>query len=653
MAEQIVVEISLDDKSVKQGFDRIQKSADDSAKKIGLSFKNEAASLGRIAGGAAIGGIIAQTIISGFSSAFRGIKNIVSKGIDESIQEQNAITRLNTALQGVGRFTQQASQDFQNFATQVQQTQNVADDTTLSLLSYASSFTKTNEQTKLATQAAIDFAAATGQDAQTALRQLIATQSGAVGRLGQLIPELRTLTEEQLRSGDAIDVVAEKFRGFAAQQTQTFSGSILRLNLAFGDLQQSFGDLITQSPAIIGLFNGIANVINNFRSSISSEGDPLRPLILGLVDFTAFSVSFVGAIEQITRAILIPFQVVGLSLPGVGITVLSVTTQIINALNALGLVSDNVANQVAGAYQRQVNAASAQLDLLKQNFDKVFNPDTTALNNSLAEIRGQIVLTKEALVPQDQTGGGGAGGNFLDSTKNSIDSARQSLVDFYTDLLIRNPEIQVQLATFADGINAFSGNTATQFAIAKERLTQFVQNTTAVATTFANAVKNGFEKTITDGLTRVGASLVKGGKAFDGFGLAILGTLGDIAIETGKTALFTGLAIEAVKASIGKLSGGQAIAAGIALIAFGGLLKALSGKGSASGTGSVPFGSTNDNATPVNDVSDDLSQQEVKPQTQVAINVQGNILDRRETGLEIAKIIQESFDNNDAILVRG
>lgn len=652
MAEQIVVEISLDDKSVKQGFDRIQKSADDSAKKIGLSFKNETASLGRIAGGAAIGGIIAQSIISGFSSAFRGIKNIVSKGIDESIQEQNAIVRLNTALQGVGRFTQQASQDFQNFATQVQQTQNVADDTTLSLLAYASAFTKTNEQTKLATQAAIDFAAATGQDAQTALRQLIATQSGAAGRLGQLIPELRSLTQEQLRSGDAIDIVAEKFRGFAAQQTQTFSGALLRLNLAFGDLQQSFGDLITQSPAIIGLFNGIANVINNFRSSISSEGDPLRPLILGLVDFTAFSVSFVGAVEQVTRAILIPFQIIGLSLPGIGITVLSVTTQIVSALNTLGLVSDNVANQVAGAYQRQVNAASAQLDLLKQNFDKVFNPDTTAINNSLAEIRGQIVLTKEALVPQDQAGGAG-GGNFLDSTKNSIDSARQSLADFYTDLLIRNPEIQVQLAGFADSINAFSGNTATQFAIAREKLTEFANNTNAVGKTFQTQFRAGFERTVTDGLSRVGASLVKGSSAFDGFGLAILGIMGDIAIETGKTALFTGKTIEAVKSSIAGLTGGPAIAAGIALIAFGGLLKALSGKGSASSTGSVPFGSTNDNATPVNDVSDDLSQQEVKPQTQVAINVQGNILDRRETGLEIAKIIQESFDNNDAILVRG
>jgi hypothetical protein len=41
-----------------------------------------------------------------------------------------------------------------------------------------------------------------------------------------------------------------------------------------------------------------------------------------------------------------------------------------------------------------------------------------------------------------------------------------------------------------------------------------------------------------------------------------------------------------------------------------------------------------------------------KPQTGVVINVQGNILDRRETGLELAKVLSESFDTNGTI-VRG
>ena len=35
-----------------------------------------------------------------------------------------------------------------------------------------------------------------------------------------------------------------------------------------------------------------------------------------------------------------------------------------------------------------------------------------------------------------------------------------------------------------------------------------------------------------------------------------------------------------------------------------------------------------------------------RPGTQIAVNIQGNILDRRQTGLEIAEVINEVFGTN-------
>jgi hypothetical protein len=39
--------------------------------------------------------------------------------------------------------------------------------------------------------------------------------------------------------------------------------------------------------------------------------------------------------------------------------------------------------------------------------------------------------------------------------------------------------------------------------------------------------------------------------------------------------------------------------------------------------------------------------------TEVKIEVQGNILDRKETGLELANVLQEYFDTQDGVLAKA
>jgi hypothetical protein len=175
----------------------------------------------------------------------------------------------------------------------------------------------------------------------------------------------------------------------------------------------------------------------------------------------------------------------------------------------------------------------------------------------------------------------------------------------------------------------------------------------------AEAINKSFQQGIVNSISAaaqaLGSSLVKGGKAFDNFKNLVLNIIGDMAIQIGSVLLGIGIGIDSIKLSLTTLTGGFAIAAGLALIAVGGLLKSLSsgdtgslgvggGVGTSAGGPSVGGGE-------FGAIAPDLAQKERG--TVVNVNVEGNILDRRETGLEIANIIQEQFDVNGNLIAQG
>jgi hypothetical protein len=135
----------------------------------------------------------------------------------------------------------------------------------------------------------------------------------------------------------------------------------------------------------------------------------------------------------------------------------------------------------------------------------------------------------------------------------------------------------------------------------------------------------------------------KGQSALKAFGSSILGFIGDIMIQIGTSVLGIGQAMEAIRASIVGMTGGPAIFAGIALIALGTLLKSLSGGGGESGGGGIGTGGAG-GATSTAVEQPEIEEQ--KPMTQVAINVQGDVLDSRDTGMRIVDLIKEYTDRN-------
>jgi len=106
------------------------------------------------------------------------------------------------------------------------------------------------------------------------------------------------------------------------------------------------------------------------------------------------------------------------------------------------------------------------------------------------------------------------------------------------------------------------------------------------------------------------------------------------------------------KVLLGDPSGAGLIAAGVALSILGGALKAMAG-GAGSNAGGVSAagagggggggGVGGGGISQTENGQTELAQEDKKPQTVVQVTVQGNILDRRATGLELVEIINESF----------
>jgi len=172
---------------------------------------------------------------------------------------------------------------------------------------------------------------------------------------------------------------------------------------------------------------------------------------------------------------------------------------------------------------------------------------------------------------------------------------------------------------------------------------QMEQQAAMVGTT----IKNSFVNVISQSMQSLIGNLVKGKAAFADFGKMVLALLGQMAIQIGTVLLTTGIGMLSLKF----LDPTGAIVAGLGLIAIGSILSAL-GDGGGGEMAASPNAAAADTVIASGDIYQQPTQEEERAaaQTGVQVVVQGNIFDSRETGLQIAQIINDSFDLNGTII---
>lgn len=245
-----------------------------------------------------------KTLVAG-GLGFFALGKTISSLTSAASRQQDAINNLNTALRTSGEFSKEASKDFQDYASSIQDVTKFGDEAVLEQLALAKAFGATNEQAKQVTSAAIELSAATGKSLEEATRQVSKTLGGFAGELGEVNPAIKALTAEQLKAGEAARILIEQYGGSAAAQVNTFSGAIAQTSNLFGDLQESLGRTIIENPKVIAAIKGIGEAFKSIISSINSNEGSISDFIGDAVSSLAsFAPSAVRSIKIIPQAIL-------------------------------------------------------------------------------------------------------------------------------------------------------------------------------------------------------------------------------------------------------------------------------------------------------------------------------------------------------------
>lgn len=272
---------------------------------------------------------------------YRSIKGVIDTTTAAFAVQEKAELDLANALKINGEFTQATFKNFKDFATQLQATSTVSDESTLSMLKVAKAMRLTDQQAKDTVTASAALAAVTGEDLNSAFTKVSKTFGGMAGELGEKLPMIRSLTKEQLFAGKATQVLIDQFGAFIKISRDTFSGKQLAAANAFSAALEQVGRLFVD---VFDLKGRLENTERKFLA-VAAAVDEFRRKLLFLMD----NVSFKGIIDplidmaQILKVLLIPVLVTFAAIIGV---VLAKVLAFAAAIASIGLAVDLIVRNI-------------------------------------------------------------------------------------------------------------------------------------------------------------------------------------------------------------------------------------------------------------------------------------------------------------------
>lgn len=618
MANKIEVQLDLDDKTYRADLAKTEGQSKKAGKSIGSNIEKTVKGSFRNVFGSLNSSIL--TLGAGFAAALGG-----RAILQASQRQQDAVQGLNQALKSAGTFSAEASQSLQDFAAEMERTTVVGDEAVLEQLALARAFSRSNDEAAELTKAAIELSAATGIEVESAVRNLGKSFSGLLGELGELLPATRNLTQEQLKNGEALDFVLQRFGGSAAAQTKTFSGAITQLGNAFGTLLEKLGDTFTESATLRGIVSEIGVIFNELAGTIGKAN------VSGQFDDIVMSVLQVGAaITNVFGAPLeIAFNVLKIFFNNIRLTVqtflVGISTATAKVVSLFAPDSDLA--QSLNAFKESSRSVFGDIvDDQKEAFANLGDTSaTSSLDGIIERLQNAAIQArnfKSALKPEgDQAPAGGEGNTGL-------------LAEFEMGNL---ETLGFAFENFSKGI---SDNAEKMAANSKKAFQQIGASAISGLANSAGGAFAAFGQAIATGQDAIGAFLD-----------SLLASFGQAAIQLGTQFILQGTAY----LFAGLPNGGALIGAGAALAAFGGILSSLGGGGGApatAGAGGGSVGAGPGGPIPVDNTQDQFPDPEdrINQGPRIAVNVQGNVLNQREFGLELIDILNNSFEADGAAL---
>jgi hypothetical protein len=616
---EIVSEIILNLDKMKDQIAEAEKQGALGGKKAGESYGNNVEDgISR-----SMSGII--KLIAGVGAALAGAFTVKAM-IHAAAESENAVNRFNSALRVTGQLTPEISTHFQDYAAQLQNITTVSQGTILSNAALLVSVGKLRgEGLEKATKAALDFAAGMNIDVETAFHVVSKAAAGHTEMLNKYGIKVAQVGSDADRFAEALGKINKQFAGFAEAKVNTFSGATAQMANRFDDVLQRFGEIITKSPAMIQTIKFIGRefqrlehwIVQNQAMLMTWVRDGLSVAIRGAAMF----VEALGAIGQFTANYLPKAIVAGQA----AIQLLALTFDYaVLAFTGFKLAIQGFStDEIAAKTEKMRESFRLAVDTFGEMASKVADtgPITTGIDTASTVIADRMRGFADDISTMSAQAGNQIAGALTEPLAQQIPTTFDRIIN----------DVSIKLRGMADMVKTMSSAMMQAF----------------------NSVASGLSK----GFSQIGVNLASGESAFKNFGKVMLGVLGDMVIQFG--AAFISIGLARVLLSYGADATGYAlIAVGVGLSILGGALKAMSGGGGGAtggtgGSGGESGGGVSGGPGGGGYENNQLAQEEKKPSTNVQVVVQGNVLDRKETGLALVEILNESFSSDGTVLAKS
>ena len=193
-----------------------------------------------------------------------------SKSSVKAFEDQAKADRQLAAVAG------QATEAFKAQASALQESLGVSDDHVQKLQTMLLRYGEAPAEIDKTVRAILDFSAATGQDAEGAISQL--TSSVTTGK--QAFKDLGLQYDTTGSRGDvlkaATEALAAKFGGAAAADANSLTGSVEKAKQQFGELQETFGQMIADFVVKTDVVSGLTQVFRELNYAMGGGESDLE-----------------------------------------------------------------------------------------------------------------------------------------------------------------------------------------------------------------------------------------------------------------------------------------------------------------------------------------------------------------------------------------
>lgn len=158
-----------------------------------------------------------------------------------------------------------------SYASELQSMSNFGDEELIPMMTKLAASGRTQDQIMQIMSASVDMAASGAFSLDSAVSNLNKTYGGLAGELGESVPELKSMTAEQMKNGDAVKLMAEKYKGMST----SMADARIQAKNAQGDFKEAVGQITQNTFATFDQFwknfweNG-TGVINKLNAKLES-----------------------------------------------------------------------------------------------------------------------------------------------------------------------------------------------------------------------------------------------------------------------------------------------------------------------------------------------------------------------------------------------